>query len=293
MLINSQTLKDLFVGFRSDFNTGFRSVEPQWNQIATLVPSMTAENLYGWLGKFPRLREWVGDRVLHKMAAEAYRLENKKFESSIEVKRDDIEDDQFGVYSPMMQEMGFAAATHPDELVFEAVVAAFTTGLCYDGQPFFDSDHPVGDGTVSNVQSGSGAPWVLLDLRRPLKPFIFQRRKDYNLVSMTRGDDESVFMRDTYRYGVDGRGAAGYGFWQLAYASENDLSAANFKTARSNMKSFKSDEGRPLSVRPTHILVGPSRLDEAETLFNTQTNAAGAGNTLYQAVQIIETPWLD
>jgi phage major head subunit gpT-like protein len=293
MILNSQTLRDLFVGFRNDFNTGFRSAEPMWNQVATLVPSMTAENLYGWLGQFPRLREWIGDRTLHKMAAEAYRLPNRKFEASVEVKRDDIEDDQFGVYSPMMQEMGFAAATHPDELVFEAVVKGFTTGLCYDGQPFFDSDHPVGNGTVANVQSGSGNPWILLDLRRPLKPFIFQRRKDYDLVSMTRSDDEAVFMRDTYRYGVDGRGAAGYGFWQLAFASEADLSAANFKSHRAAMKAFKSDEGRPLNSRPTHILVGPSRLDEAESLFNRQVGSGGEGNTLYKAVEIIETPWLD
>lgn len=292
MILNSQALKDLFVGFRGDFNTGFRSVTPQWSQVATLVPSATAENLYAWLGQFPRLREWVGDRQLHKMAANAYRLENQKFEASIEVKRDDIEDDQFGVYSPMFQEMGWAAATHPDELVFQAIAAAYDE-LCYDGQPFFDSDHPVGGGTVSNVQSGSGTPWMLLDLRRPLKPFILQRRKDYQLVSMTRQDDEAVFMRDTFRYGVDARAAAGYGFWQLAFASENDLNEANFKAARAALKGFKSDEGRPLGVSPTHILVGSSRLDEAEALIKRQNGAGGEGNTLYNAVQIIESPWLD
>lgn len=292
MILNSQTLRDLFVGFRNDFNTGFRSVEPQWNQVATLVPSMTAENLYGWLGQFPMLREWIGDRVLHKMAAEAYRLPNRKFEASIEVKRDDIEDDQFGVYSPMMQEMGFAAATHPDELVFEAVAGGFNN-LCYDGQPFFDTDHPVGKKTVSNFQGGSGDPWILLDLRRPLKPFIFQRRKDYELQAMTKADDEAVFMRDTYRYGVDGRGAAGYGFWQQAYASKEAINATNFKAARTAMKGFTSDEGRPLNVRPTHVLVGSGRLDEAEALFNAQTAAAGASNVHYKAVEIIETPWLD
>lgn len=292
MILNSQTLKDLFVGFRNDFNTGFRSVEPNWNQVATLVPSATAENLYAWLGQFPRLREWIGDRVLHKMAAESYRLTNRKFEASIEVKRDDIEDDQFGVYSPMFQEMGFAAATHPDELVFEAIAKAFDEP-CYDGQPFFDSDHPVGSGVVSNVQAGSGTPWMLLDLRRPLKPFIFQRRKDYQMVSMTREDDEAVFMRDSYRYGVDARAVAGYGFWQLAFASESDLSEANFKAARAAMKDFKSDEGRPLNVRPTHILVGSSRLDEAEALFKRQNGAGGEGNVLFNAVQIIESPWLD
>jgi phage major head subunit gpT-like protein len=292
MLINQQSLRDLFVGFRNDFNTGFRSVEPMWNQIATLVPSMTAENLYAWLKQFPQLREWVGDRFIEKMATEAYRLPNKKFESTVEVSRDSIEDDQFGVYSPMFQEMGFAAAEHPDHLVFGAVAAGFDE-LCYDGQPFFDTDHPVGDGVVSNMQAGGGTPWVLLDLRRPLKPFIFQRRRDYNLDAITTKDNENVFMRDTYLYGVDARVAAGYGFWQLAYASRADLNEANFKAARAAMKDIKSDAGRPLGIRPTHILVGSSRLDEAEALIKRANGAGGEGNTLYKAVEIIESPHLD
>ena len=41
----------------------------------------------------------------------------------------------------MFEEMGRAAATHPDELVFETVANGFTEE-CFDGQPFFDTDHP-------------------------------------------------------------------------------------------------------------------------------------------------------
>jgi phage major head subunit gpT-like protein len=87
--------------------------------------------------------------------------------------------------------------------------------------------------------------------------------------------------------------AAGYGFWQLAYASRADLNEANFKAARAAMKDIKSDAGRPLGIRPTHILVGSSRLDEAEALIKRANGAGGEGNTLYKAVEIIESPHLD
>ena len=53
-----------------------------------------------------------------------------------------------------------------------------------------------------------------------IKPVIFQRRRDYDLRRMDMRDDEHVFMRDNYRYGVDARVNAGYGLWQLAYGSK-------------------------------------------------------------------------
>ena len=47
-----------------------------------------------------------------------------------------------------------------------------TARACYDGQNFFDTDHPVGEQgsqeTVSNVQTGAGPAWYLLDTTRPV-----------------------------------------------------------------------------------------------------------------------------
>ena len=44
-------------------------------------------------------------------------LENKKFEATVGVARTDIEDDQAGMYRPMMAAMGESAAL-PDTLVW-------------------------------------------------------------------------------------------------------------------------------------------------------------------------------
>ena len=134
-IVTPALITALFTGWKNDFKRGLGGVEPQWKKVATEVKSTTKSNTYGWLGKFPKFREWVGDRVLKNMAAHGYSITNKKYESTVEVERDDIEDDEVGVYSPLFEEMGRAAQEHPDELVFN-LLAAGTSTLCYDGQNF-------------------------------------------------------------------------------------------------------------------------------------------------------------
>ncbi len=296
MLINQANLKAVFTAFKAAFNAGFRDAPAQWDRIATLVPSTTSQEQDAWLGQFPRPREWIGDRHIKSMAAHDYSIKNRKFESTVGVPRDALEDDSYGIYTPLMQEMGYAAKTHPDELVFDLLAAGFST-TCYDGQYFFDVDHPVGTEetgitSVSNMQAGSGSPWFLLDTRRPLKPLIFQRRRDYAFKAMTRDDDEQVFMRDEFRYGVDARANVGFGFWQQAFGSMAVLDQANFDAAVEAMMAFTSDEGRPLGIMPNLLVVGPSNRAEANAILEKQFINNGESNTNYKAVDLMVVPWL-
>lgn len=296
MLINAASINALFTGFKAQFNDGFNSAESFYGQIATEVPSTTSQETYAWLGQYPKLREWIGDRQIKNMSASGYVIQNKKFEASVAVPRDAIDDDQYGIYSPMFREMGYAARVHPDELIF-ALLAAGNTTLCYDGKNFFDTTHPVGSGTVSNYGGGAGAMWALLDTRRPLKPFIFQKRREYALTQMTDVKDEAVFMRDEYRYGVDARVNAGFGFWQQAYGSKATLDAAAFNTAMAAMMAFKSDEDRPLGIRPNLLVCGPSNRAAALTVVKTDTVPSTAGtasqtNINKDAVDVLVVPWL-
>ena len=59
--------------------------------------------------------------------------------------------------------------------------------------------------------------WYLLDTTRYVKPFILQVNKEAKFTAMDKLEDESVFMRKEFRYGVDTEDNVGYGFWQLAY----------------------------------------------------------------------------
>ncbi|MCP2041774.1 phage major head subunit gpT-like protein [Neisseria sp. HSC-16F19] len=299
MIITPASLKALMTGFKKNYQDGLQIADSQYRDIATVVPSSTASNTYGWLGQWPGFREWVGDRVFNDMQAHAYSIANKHYESSIKVGRNDIEDDNIGIYAPLFTEMGRAAAVHPDELVFGLLKNAHNT-LCYDGQNFFDTDHPVAekvDGTgnsttVSNVYSGAGAAWYLLDTSRALKPFIFQERKAMNFTAMTRDDDESVFMRNEFRYGVDGRHNVGLGFWQMAAKSTEELNAANFAKVYTGMVSQKADGGRPLAIRPTLLVVPPTLEDAARQILEAERTAAGQSNIHKGKAKVLVSPWL-
>ena len=293
MLITDRSLDALFTGYKTLFNQGKQKAQTSWQQIATKVPSSSTSNTYGWLGQFPAFREWVGERVLKDISAHGYVIKNKSYESSIVVPRDDIEDDQVGVYGPLFDEMGRAATVHPDELIY-SLLKTGTTELCYDGQYFFDTDHPVGEGdnvrSVSNFQDGDGPAWYLMDVSRSLKPLLFQERRPYDLRAMNRLDDEAVWMRKEFRYGVDARVSAGFGFWQFAYCSKAPLTPENYEAARRAMLGYRSDQGRPLGVIP-RLLVVPSELEgKARTLVVKDAND---GNPWAGTAEVLVSPWLD
>lgn len=298
-IITPSLIQALFTGFRSEFQRALTDTPTDWAKIATKVPSTTKSNTYGWLGQFPQFRDWVGDRSIKDIAAHGYSIANKDWESSVGVKRTDIEDDAVGVYMPLFAEMGRAASAHPDELVFQ-LLAQGTTQLCYDGQPFFDTEHPVfpnSDGTgtpadVSNMDlasSDGGAKWYLLDTTRAIKPILYQSRKEPALTYMTKDDDEGVFMRNEYRFGADLRSNVGFGFWQMAYLSDKPLTPENYAAARAAMRSFRADGGRPLGIRPNLLLVPPSLEAEARTLLVKDANS---GNPWAGSAELLVSDWL-
>lgn len=301
MIITNPALQALRTAFSKNYQDGFKTAEPNIQQIAMTVPSSSASNTYGWLGQMPKMREWIGDRVVKNLAEHSYAIANKNFEVTVGVKRTDIEDDNLGIYAPLMSELGRSAGEHPGELVYQLLANGFTE-TCYDGQYFFDTDHPVNaehdgsgaDTSVSNIQPGVGTnePWFLVDCSRAIKPLVYQERKKPVFTPMTKLDDESVFTANEFRFGVDYRGNVGFGLWQQAFASREDLTEQNFNSCRVAMMAFKADGGKPLGIKPTHIVVGASNLVAAEKLFLTQELAGGGTNPLYKKVEIVYSDYL-
>lgn len=298
MIINRTTLSAIYIAFNAAFRQGLGQAPTQHLSIATPVPSTTGAEEYGWLGSFPSMREWIGDRVINGIETHGYTIKNKPYESTVGVPRDKIEDDQYGIYTPMMQEMGRAVAAHPDELVF-GLLRDGHKQICYDGQNFFDTDHPVlGKDGKATVQSnwddngGSGQAWYLLDTSRVLKPIILQERKKPNFVAKTSETDENTFHRNEYVYGVDCRRNVGFGFWQLAQGSRKELNEDNLMAAYTEMTSRLGDNGRPLGVRPTLLIVPPGLKFKADKLLSATTLANGADNVLKGLVKTEDSPWL-
>jgi phage major head subunit gpT-like protein len=292
MIINQANLDGIYKSFSTIFREAFEGAPSMWQQVAMLTQSSGRSLDYKWLGAFPLMREWLGDRVIKDLSAYHYEIVNKDFEATVEVDRNDIEDDQIGVYTPMLQSLGAAAKQHPDILVFALLKAGFET-LCYDGQPFFDTDHPVAGASVSNYGGGSQENWwYLMDLSRPIKPLILQRRKEISLVAQDQPDSENAFMRKKYRYGVDDRKNVGYGLWQLAYGSKDTLTAAHYATARVAMQSFKNDEGVPLGITPTHLVIPPALESAARTILLSERDDDNKINPWKNTAIPLVVPWL-
>ena len=291
MIINQASLTAMYKSFQTIFNEAFTGVETMWQRIAMLVPSKTKEEIYAWLGAFPKMREWIGDRVIQNLALSDYSIRNKSWELTIEVDREDIEDDTIGVYTPLVRMHGQSTAEQPDELIWGLLPLGFTTAG-YDGQYFFDTDHPVGEGTVSNFGGGAGTPWYLLDVSRPIKPLILQERKPAEFTALDRPDDQNVFMKKKFIYGSYRRNNAGFGLWQLAYGSKLALDATNYAAARSAMMGFKSDSDKPLGIKPNLLVVPPSLEGAAREILMNERDASGATNKWRNTAELIVVPWL-
>lgn len=301
-IITAALLNALRTGFKSQFEEAYKTAVAAsfYNSVATIVPSTNASETYGWLGDFPDLREWIGDRVVKDMKESAYQIVNKTWESTVGVGRDQIEDDNLGIYAPMVQSMGQAAARQPDQMI-AALMKAGDTTLCYDGQYFFDVDHPLaanadGTGAVtvqSNFVTGAGPAWYLLDTSRPLKPFIFQQRRRPEFEAKTDPtNSDLVFTSNKFQYGASARHNTGYGLWQCAFASKATLTSANFEAAFEQMMSIKADGGRPLGIMPTLLVVPPALRADANNVIKVMMNSSGASNPNYNAVDVQVVPWL-
>lgn len=197
MLVNKENIGNVFISLKTTFNNAFSAAPSVWQKIAMKITSTTSQNDYAWLSKFPKMRAWVGDKNVKSLEAAKYTIPNKDWEATIEVDRNDIEDDQLGIYGPQAQMAGESAAQLPDEIVIDLVNGGFTNA-CFDDQYFFDTDHQVAGASVSN--------------------------------------------KLTVALSVATQAAA----------------IASYGAARTAMRKFKDDEGRPLNITPDVLLVGPA-----------------------------------
>lgn len=152
--LRSSVLDPFFLNLDTMYQQGYMAGETTSQLWAQQVTSTSKSTVHGWMDKFPKLREWVGPRVVETIVTQNYSLENKKFELTYAVQRTDIEDDQFGLYGPAAQMMGMQAAEWPDDQMTPVVEAGFTA-TTFDGTTFFSDSHPIDTAgeTTTNTQS--------------------------------------------------------------------------------------------------------------------------------------------
>lgn len=226
MLITKASIQGLQTSFSSIYSTAWGSTEPRLLQLATTVPSSTRTNTYGWMAKLLKMRKWDGPRVIQNLNTHAYTLENEPYELTVGVDRDDIADDQLGVYNPLFEEMGRNAKRWPDQ-VLKAVLQLGITNLGFDGVAQFATTHPLNPaGNQSNNFTGTA------------------------------------------------------------------LSATNFAVVSGAMAGYTGEDGEPLGVMPTALIVPPQLRDTAHTIVTAEFGASGATNVQKGQATVIVVPEL-
>jgi len=304
MIVSNANLNTLRTAYRHEFNTRLKELDadPIWKKLGTLIKSSTASNTYGFLGAFPHIREWVGDRQFGKIREGAYEIVNQLWEATLPVRRADIEDDNLGLYRAMSREKADEFARFMNRQLANLISEGFVK-LCFDGQPFFNGSHPVNekqDGTgddkdVSNIVGTGeegGKVWALLSLDGSLKPFIVQQRSQPEFDEIADVVNEHVFMRDHWLFGIRYRGSWGYGLWQQAVGSKAPLTAASYEAARLRMQTFTRDGGDPLGIAPTHLVVDPTNEAAARQILNAELIGGGNSNPNFRTAELIVVPHL-
>lgn len=143
------------------FTQAYLANIPSWmTRVATIVPSMTAKEIYPWLAAHPQFRKWEGDRQSKSVATYSYELANESYELTIDVERQLIRDDQYGIWlNTIVPQIGANAARKKALLVRDAMLAG-NNFTCYDGQNFFDASHPVNKFPGSGVSGTQKNYWT-------------------------------------------------------------------------------------------------------------------------------------
>lgn len=303
-VITAPILSAINNGLSLAFNTQLFRAPTVFRQFTYESPSDGAAEVYPGLDLIRGPREWLGARIAQQLSAHSFTIVNRKFEQTITIKRDDIEDDKVGLYTPIASEIGMSAAQFP-ELLIAALMKAGNATAGYDAANFFDAAHPNYDAsgnaiTLGNYVAGASPGWYLIDNSRTLKPFIFQTRAPFSLVARMNLTDPNVFDNDEFLWGTRGRMNAGYGLWQLAFFSRAPLNIANLIAARTAMSAIRRPDGTPMGITPDTLVVPSTLFPLATSYFENAlvANDPTAPTTLYDnqvraMFKPVEFKWLN
>jgi phage major head subunit gpT-like protein len=154
MQITDSSLKYLFNQWDLRFQDAYRAApDPFYTKISTTIPVGTEQITMPFASRVPQLREWIGEREARSIGTYSQTYIPKDYELTLEVDRNKILDDQYGIYGFIVEDLARAAKKYPDVLLLNTLRNAQATP-CYDGANFFDTVHPI-DKFAGQVVAGN------------------------------------------------------------------------------------------------------------------------------------------
>jgi len=150
MQITPARLESLHTEFSRKFQEGRGQAKVWSGSIVTEIPSNTKTTIHGFIEAAIKLRKWDGPRVSQNLKAKYHEIPNVSYEGTLELDRDDIEDDNLGLFqSAIVPQFGVAVAKHLDRRL--AKLMQDNTELAFDGLPLFDNTHLCGANAYDNL----------------------------------------------------------------------------------------------------------------------------------------------
>ncbi|AUO78963.1 structural protein [Salinibacter phage M8CC-19] len=143
---NNEVVRQQLIAFRRAAVTLFTdgiedtSEGELFGRVTETIPSTSRGTDYEWLTDFSDVREWIGERQFNDFKAYEYSIDNRDWETSLAVKRNDLEDGRLGIYTRRISRMVDNFRLHRRRLLVDLIEKNDT---CYDGKPFFATDHPI------------------------------------------------------------------------------------------------------------------------------------------------------
>lgn len=156
MDLNRDNMSVLFTGFQKAFQDAFTTKSKEFETLYApsvyVAPSKTSIEQFPYLEQFAGMREWVGDRQIKDVSSQKLSVTNRTFEDSVGMPINDIQDDVYGLYTPIIAQMGANAANLKAELVLSALVGNATW---IDGKAVFATNRTYGSSTINNYTTSA------------------------------------------------------------------------------------------------------------------------------------------
>lgn len=159
--LGAAKIEAAYVSYSTTFNDRLKVAGGVGRMLATVIEDPNIIHTELWTTAAPLLREWVGAKLLNKLRAESLTITTSPKEASIEIPKNDVLTDRFGLWRPKIAGLADTFEWGLNDLVIAMLVAGVqgtALGTTYDGQNLFDTDHTalsIGGTAQSNIVTGA------------------------------------------------------------------------------------------------------------------------------------------
>lgn len=242
------------------------------------------------------MKRFTGTRHYQKFSSGTYSIRNEEFYSGFVVNKIDVDDDKVGITKTQPKQLMDKARIFPQQLALRTLAAGASTAH-FDGTNFFATSHTIGSvkasgigsgeggGNVVNVTSSASADGVVHKLivvvndgSLGIRPVILQEREAVSGLKTDAGTPQADEAKQ-YKYWIDARYGAGYGFWW-------DACIVNI-TNTPNLTDIQSYLGKA-KVRMQSFLLEKAESDDDDLQFHGDLEFNQANITVLHGVALSE-----